>query len=243
LSASQLNAASNVAGTFHYNPAAGTVLNAGTQILSATFTPADSTDYSTAVATVTLTVNKSASIISWATPAPIPYGTLLSATQLDATANVPGTFVYTPPAGTELPAGSQTLAVTFTPTNTVDYTSATAQVTLQVTQPTIGLSPSSLNFGNVRLGNLEFLLETVSNSGSTPVKINGVSLKLGSGSDPFQFAFLSLCGPYLYPGKSCDIVVSFYADALGSHNATLLVTDNASGSPQQIPITATVVKK
>jgi Legume lectin domain len=243
LSASQLNAASNVAGTFHYNPAAGTVLNAGTQILSATFTPADSTDYSTAVATVTLTVNKAASIISWATPAPITYGTLLSATQLDATANVPGTFVYAPPAGTELPAGSQTLAVTFTPTNTVDYTSATAQVTLQVTQPTIGLSPRSLNFGNVKLGNLEFLLETVSNPGSTPVKINGVSLKLGSGSDPFEFAFLSLCGPYLYPGKSCDIVVSFYADALGSHNATLLVTDNASGSPQQIPITVTVVKK
>jgi hypothetical protein len=243
LSVSQLNAASNVAGIFIYNPVAGTVLNAGTQILSATFTPTDSTDYSTAVATVTLTVNKAASIISWATPAPITYGTLLSSTQLDATANVPGTFVYTPPAGSELPAGSQMLAVAFTPTNTVDYNSATAQVTLQVTQPTISLSPTSLNFGTVKIGNLEFLLETVSNPGSTPLKINGVSLKLGSGSDPFEFAFLNLCGPDLYPGKSCDIVVSFYADVLGTHNATLLVTDNAAGSPQQIPITATVVKK
>ena len=243
LSASQLNAASNVAGTFLYNPAAGTVLNAGTQILSATFRPTDSTDYSTAVATVMLTVNKAASIISWATPAPITYGTLLSSMQLDATANVSGTLVYTPPAGTELPAGSQTLAVAFTPTNAVDYNSAMAQVTLQVTQPSIRFSPSSLNFGTVKFGNLEFLLETVSNPGNTPVKINGVSLKLGSGADPFEFAFLSLCGPYLYPGKSCDIVVSFYADALGSHNATLVVTDNASGSPQQIPITATVVKK
>ena len=243
LSVLQLNAASNVAGTFLYNPAAGTVLNAGTQILSTIFTPADTTDYSTATATVTLTVNQAASVISWATPAPITYGTALSSTQLDATANVPGTFVYTPPAGTVLPAGSQTLAVAFTPTNAVDYKSATAQVTLQVIQPSIGLSPSSLNFGNVKFGNLEFLLETVSNPGSTQLKITGVSLKLGSGSDSDDFGFLNLCGEYLNPGKSCDIVVSFYADDLGAHNATLQVTDNAAGSPQQVSITANVVKK
>ncbi|MFZ1159869.1 MAG: hypothetical protein WAO10_18940 [Candidatus Sulfotelmatobacter sp.] len=243
LSALQLNAVSNVAGGFMYNPAAGTVLNAGAQILSATFTPADTVDYSTAVATVTLTVNRAASVISWATPAPITYGTALSSTQLDATANVPGAFVYTPPAGTVLPAGSQTLAVTFTPANSVGYNSATAQVTLLVTQPAIGLSPSSLKFGNVKFGNLVFLLETVSNPGSTALKITGVSIKPGSGSDLYEFGFLSLCGEYLNPGKSCDIVVSFYADALGVHNANLLVTDNAAGSPQQIPIIANVVKK
>jgi hypothetical protein len=243
LSALQLNAASNVAGTFIYNPAAGTVLNAGTQILSTTFTPADTTDYSTAIANVTLTVNQAASVISWATPAPIAYGTALSSTQLDATANVPGTFVYTPPAGTVLPAGSQTLAVAFTPTNAVDYKSATAQVTLLVIQPSIGLSPSSLNFGNVKYGNLVFLLETVSNPGSTPLKITGASIKLGSGSDSDDFGLLNLCSEYLNPGKSCDIVVSFYADDLGVHDATLLVTDSAAGSPQQVPITANVVKK
>jgi hypothetical protein len=243
LSAAQLNAASNVAGAFIYSPAAGTVLNAGTQILSATFTPADATDYSTAIATVTLMVNKAASVISWAPPAPITYGTPLSSAQLDATANVPGAFVYTPPSGSVLAAGSQTLAVAFTPTNSVDYNSATAQVTLLVTQPAIGLSPSSLKFGNVKFGNLVFLLETVSNPGSTPLKITGVTIKLGSGSDWDDFGVLSLCGEYLNPGKSCDIVVSFYADDLGAHNATLLVTDNAAGSPQQIPMTANVVKK
>jgi hypothetical protein len=243
LSAAQLNAASNVAGTFVYNPAAGTVLNAGTQTLSATFMPTDSTDYSTAIATATLLVNKAASVISWITPSPIPYGTALSSAQLDATANVPGTFVYTPPAGIELPAGSQTLAVAFTPTNAEDYNSATAQVTLLVTQPMIGLSPSSLNFGNVKHGNLVFLLETVSNPGSAPLKITGVSIKLGSGSDSDDFGLLSLCSEYLNPGTSCDIVVSFYADDLGVRDATLLVTDSAAGSPQQVPITANVVKK
>ena len=45
------------AGTFTYTPAAGTVLNAGTgQTLSVTFTPTDTTDYTTATATATINV-------------------------------------------------------------------------------------------------------------------------------------------------------------------------------------------
>ena len=57
-------------------------------------------------------------IITWATPIAITYGTALSAAQLDATASVAGSFVYTQAIGTVLGAGSQTLSVTFTPTNT-----------------------------------------------------------------------------------------------------------------------------
>ena len=56
LSGTQLNASSPVAGSFSYSPAAGTVLSVGAHTLSATFTPADTTDYTTATATVTLTV-------------------------------------------------------------------------------------------------------------------------------------------------------------------------------------------
>jgi hypothetical protein len=41
---------------------------------------------------------KANSTISWSTPADIVYGTALSATQLNATANVPGSFVYAPAA-------------------------------------------------------------------------------------------------------------------------------------------------
>ena len=136
LSAAQLNATANVPGTFVYSPASGTVLMAGSQTLGVTFTPTDTTDYNTATATVKLTVNKAAPVITWATPAAITYGTALSAAQLNATANVPGTFVYSPPSGTVLAVGSQTLNVTFTPTDTTDYNTATATVTLQVNQTT-----------------------------------------------------------------------------------------------------------
>ena len=54
--------------------------------------------------------------MTWPNPANIVYGTALSATQLGATASVPGTFTYTPGVGTILQAGSgQTLSVGFTP--------------------------------------------------------------------------------------------------------------------------------
>ena len=133
LSSTQLNATASVPGTFVYSPVSGKVLGAGSRTLSVTFTPADTTDYNTATATVTLVVNKATPTITWATPSPIIYGTALSSTQLNATASVPGTFVYSPVLGTVLGAGSQTLSVTFTPTDTTDYNAATATVTLVVT--------------------------------------------------------------------------------------------------------------
>jgi RHS repeat-associated protein len=150
LSATQLDATASVAGTFVYTPVAGTVLAAGSQILSVTFTPTNTTDYNTATATVALTVNKAAPVITWAAPAAITYGTTLSATQLDATANVAGTFVYTPAAGTVLAAGPQTLSVTFTPTNTTDYSTATATVALTVNQAVPVLTwaaPAAITYG------------------------------------------------------------------------------------------------
>jgi type IV secretory pathway protease TraF len=70
--------------------------------------------------------------ILWATPAAIPYGTALSATQLHASSTVAGTFAYSPPIGAVLAAGTHTLSVLFTPTNMTDYTTASGSVTLTV---------------------------------------------------------------------------------------------------------------
>ena len=150
LSATQLDASSTVAGTFVYSPALGTVLTAGSQTLSVTFTPTDTTDYTTATASVTLVVTQATPAITWPTPAAIPYGTALSATQLDASSTVAGTFVYTPAAGTVLGAGSRTLSVTFTPTDTTDYSTATVSVTLVVTQATPAITwptPAAIPYG------------------------------------------------------------------------------------------------
>ena len=151
LGATQLNATSNAAGTFVYTPAAGTVLPLGPQTLSATITPTDTANYTTATATVTLEVGKITPTLTWATPAAVPYGPALSGAQLNATASVAGTLVYTPAAGTVLNAGAgQILSVTFTPTDTASYTTATTSVAIDVTRVTPTLTwatPAAISYG------------------------------------------------------------------------------------------------
>jgi hypothetical protein len=87
--------------------------------------------------------------ITWATPSPITYGTALSATQLNASTSIAGSFSYSPPSGTVLTAGMQTLYTTFTPTDTTDYNNATQMVALTVNQatPTISWTPSATSIG------------------------------------------------------------------------------------------------
>lgn len=152
LGATQLDATSPVGGTFAYSPASGTVLAAGSQTLSTTFTPTNTSDYNSNSASVTLTVNKANPTITWSNPAAITYGTALSSTQLDATASVQGTFVYSPAAGQILSAGTQTLTATFTPTNSTDYNTVTASVTIVVNaaaETIYWTTPAAINYGTV----------------------------------------------------------------------------------------------
>jgi uncharacterized repeat protein (TIGR02543 family) len=90
------------------------------------------------------TVSQATPAVSWATPLAITYGTALSATQLNASSAVAGVMTYSPLSGTVLPAGSQTLNATLTPTDGLDYTAGIASVTLVV-------NPASVS---VTLGNL-----------------------------------------------------------------------------------------
>jgi hypothetical protein len=105
--------------------------------------------------------------VSWATPAPIVYGTALGAAQLDATASVPGTFAYSPAAGTVPAVGQQTLTTSFTPTDAVDYLPATGSTTLTVIQatPVVSLAASA---SPAFLSNPITFTATVSSSAITP---------------------------------------------------------------------------
>ena len=218
LSSTQLNATSSVAGTFAYTPVAGTVLKAGPQTLSVTLTPTDSTDYTTATATVSLTVNKATPTITWANPAAISYGTALGSAQLDATASVAGTFVYTPAAGTVLKAGSQTLSVTFTPTDTTDYTTATATATLMVnkTTPTITwANPSAITYGTA-LGSTQ--LDATASVAGTFVYTPAAGTVLKAGSQPLSVTFT--------PTDTTDYTTATATATLTVNKATLTVAAN-----------------
>jgi sugar lactone lactonase YvrE len=134
-----------VTGTFTYTSAAGAVLGAGDgQSESVTFTPSDTTDYTAATTTVIVNVARATPQVSL-NPVNITFGTALANGQLSGTATwlvggqtvvVAGTFSYTSAAGTVLPAGSgQSEAVTFTPSDTVDYTAGSTAVIVNVAQP------------------------------------------------------------------------------------------------------------
>jgi hypothetical protein len=86
---------------------------------------------------VSITIAKATPLITWSNPADIVYGTALDGTQLNASADVAGNFVYTPSAGTILNAGpSQTLHTDFTPSNTTDYVSNSADVAINILKAT-----------------------------------------------------------------------------------------------------------
>ncbi|MCX6895772.1 MAG: MBG domain-containing protein, partial [Verrucomicrobia bacterium] len=90
------------------------------------------------------TVNPATPDLSWATPTNIVYGTALGTNQNNATSSLPGTFAYNPTNGTVLPAGTNTLRVTFTPTDT-DYSNRTMTVSLVVTPAPLGITANSTN--------------------------------------------------------------------------------------------------
>lgn len=87
----------------------------------------------------------------WTNPSDFVYGTALGASQLNATAiynstNVPGTFTYSPPAGTVLNAGSgQTLSVTFTPADPAGFLPVGTNVTVNVLRAPLTIAANDTN--------------------------------------------------------------------------------------------------
>lgn len=102
-------------------------------------------DYVRQYAEPDVLVGKGNPVITWPVPAPITYSFPVNGTQLNATANVPGTFSYSPPSGTLLPAGQRTLSVTFTPTDTANYNTVTATNTLIVNKATPNVVIEAIN--------------------------------------------------------------------------------------------------
>jgi hypothetical protein len=315
LDSTELNATANVPGTLAYTPSAGTVLDVGTQTLSATFTPTDTTDYTNASASVSLTLNpepvtftispasftyngsaqgptitpsisgatystsgtasatsagsytvtatatgnytgtsgpiawtiaQATPVVSWATPSSIVYGTALDSTQLNATANVPGTFVYTPAAGTILDAGAQTLAVTFTPTDTTNYNTASASVSLTVNPApvTFTVSPVSFTYN----GNAQGPTITPSVAGAT-YSTSGTTSATSAGSYTVTATatgnYTGTSGPIAWTITQATPVVSWatpapitYGTALDS--TELNATANVPGTFAYTPTVGTV---
>jgi hypothetical protein len=171
---------------------------------------------------------KTAPVITWHTPAAISFGTALSGAQLNATANVPGTFLYSPPIGTVLGVGSQTLSATFMPTDTTHYLtgSATTNITVNPAQATQGVNlvlTNNLSRVNGRL----VLGLTITNTGS--VAATNITLTQVIINDVLATPSPLTVGT-LGPGSSIQVTLSWPGSVGASGQSTpLLVKASYSG--------------
>lgn len=178
---------------------------------------------------------KTTPTITWPPPAAITNPTPLSATQLNATANVPGSFAYSPPAGTVLAAGTQTLSVTFTPTNVAAYNSAQASVSITVNPapaPPPPPPPPSLDayvYVSSGTGNSDSVYALGIFSDGSLAPVNG---------SPFTAAgaIQATNGKYLFGSDASNIYSYSVASGgtfqqVGSINAQQFNSKDLSGSP------------
>ena len=92
-----------------------------------------------------LGIVKGTPLVNWTEPVVITYGTALGANQLNATANVSGTFSFNPSVRMVLKPGTNTLTASITPSDRVDYYSnVTSSVCLAVLKAPLSLTASNV---------------------------------------------------------------------------------------------------
>ena len=190
--------------------------------------------------THTLTVGKATPVITWSNPASVTFGSALSSEELNAAANVPGTFVYTPPAGTVLPVGNnQTLSVQFTPADTTDYNGASASVQISVTA---AIGPATLVLSDTLTRdsgtNNVIVTLTIANTGGSPAtNVQVTSANIGS---TVTLTPLPLPVPDVPAGGSSTLVLTFPA-SVGTTGSRAVLSINGSYNGGQFGGSARVV--
>ena len=218
LTATFTDASSGNVTNYYWDFGDGYTTNVTTTSVSHVYTPGNYTvteivsgswGSSTNIQSSYISVTQTTPVISWSNPADIAYGTPLGATQLNASCGVAGTFAYTPASGTVLNIGNgQTLSVTFTPTDTVDYTPATASVIINVQKATPVISwsnPADIDYGTALSG----------------TQLNASCGVAGS------FAYTPASGTVLNAGNSQTLSVTFTpTDTVDYNTATASVSIN-----------------
>jgi len=138
-----------------------------------------------------------------------------------------GSAVYTTTSFTTL----GTLAITASYSGDANTKASSATLSQVITGPTLTLSPSSITFPGQYVGTSGLpLTVTATNPGTAPLTITSVT------TNSKDFGVLNACGGSLAAGSSCAIGVFFDPASSGSVTGMLTISDNASGSPQTIPL-------
>lgn len=168
---------------------------------------------------------------------------------------VPEGYAATNNCGNILMAGkSCTLSITFRPSiagggvsqlqvvfPVLNGAAPLVKVSLQangIEAPFLTPCPTTLSFGNQAVGSTSTAQTvTLSNTGSSGLTITGIALT-------GDFAQTNSCGtlPMTLPARTaCVLNVTFRPSATGTRTGSLVITDNATGSPQTVTVTGTGV--
>jgi hypothetical protein len=157
-------------------------------------------------------------------------------------------FSQTNNCGASVAAGANcTITVTFKPTkpNTTaasvsvkDNAAGSPQtVALSGTGTYVSLSPSTLNFGTVAVGQASTpQVATFTNTAKFALPIKSLTI---TGTNASDYTETNTCQPSVAAGASCDITVTFKPATTGLRTADVSISDGGGGSPQTVALTGT----
>jgi len=124
--------------------------------------------------------------------------------------------------------------------NAPQMASATIQV-VNGSGPIATVKPSKIYFYNVYPGVPNESLVELTNTGNAPMTVGPIQIST-PGNDLVDFRMRTFCPTTLEAGKTCKVVIICLPDKDNdSPTATLTINDNAPGSPQTVPLSATVI--
>jgi len=171
--------------------------------------------------------------------------TALTFTSVGITGTDASSFSQTNTCGTSVAAGgSCVITVTFKPAALGALTAAVniadsgygspETVSLSGTGSTVNLSPTSLAFPGTLINEAAPTQTiTLTNKGSAALSLTSITI---TGTYFTSFSQTNTCGTSVAVGASCVITVTFKPTAAGSLTAAIKIADNASGSPQMVPL-------
>lgn len=107
--------------------------------------------------------------------------------------------------------------------------------------PTLGVTPSTLTFSSTVVGQTAApQTVTLKSLGTQSVSLTSIQIS-GANAPDFTETDTCISSPVLLTNHTCTISVLYSPTSVGTSQATLFITDNASGSPQFIPLSGLAV--
>jgi len=108
--------------------------------------------------------------------------------------------------------------------------------------PSLGWSPTSVTFGSTKTGQSSApQVVTIKNIGNLLASFNSITITGPNASDFSKSNDVCTANVILQPTRTCTLSITYSPADAGTSQATLVITDDAVGSPQKIGLSGTAV--